>query len=342
MCCTKKPAACKISGLFFILTLITSLSVQAEHPSPFNTRDQSPFSLIFGLPLASSASLLPKQQSRWISSLNISNTVNAQSKNQGANNSEKLFIDIETWNINLLYDYGLKENWMLRVQLPYVVNSGGFLDSAIDAYHQATGLPEGVRPFVPQDQIDLNYQLNNQRLIELNDKQNALGDISIALAWQASKSTDGALSYWLSLKLPTGDANKLSGSGATDIAAWASSNFRLSKTRWLYGQGGLLYMSTGDVLTDIQNNWAAFGNAGIKFQPWDSLPWSNIKLKAQFDFHSAFYRSQIEFLGDVIQLTFGGSYVINKQHSLDFAIAEDIKNEASPDVNFNISWQIYL
>lgn len=321
-----------IQTLAFILSSIFFSNSFAEQPSPFLTRDASPFSLIFGLPLASAAKLLENPQSRWISSLNISNTINAQ---QNAN--ENLFIDIETWNINFIYDYGLNEDWMLRVQLPYIVHSGGFLDSSIDSYHRALGLPEDIRPNFPQDQININLSLNSQNLLNTNTQQSALGDASIQMAWQAQQSEDSAISYWFSLKLPTGDAQKLTGSGATDLAAWAAMNYRLSGTRWIYGQGGLLYMGDSDLFSNDQNNLAAFGNAGIKFQPWDA-----IKLKAQFDFHSAFYDSNLEFLGPVLQLTFGGSYAINPRHQLDFAIVEDIQNGASPDVNFNISWWIYL
>ncbi len=287
--------------------------------------------MIYGLPLATSAQLLKNGQSRWISSFNISNTLNAQT-----GNGDSLFVDIETWNLNLLYDYSFRENWMLRLQLPYIVHTGGFMDSIIDAYHQAVGLPEDLRPYYPLDQINLNYSQGNAQLINMNSRQSSAGDISVQLAWQARQSAQGSLSYWLSLKLPTGDSQKLTGSGGTDLATWASADYRLTDTRWLYGQGGLLYMSDSDVLTNIQNNWAIFANAGIKFQPWDK-----VELKTQLDMHSAFYDSDIEFLSHVIQLTFGGSYLISNAQKLDFAIAEDIKNSASPDVNFNISWWIY-
>ncbi|RDH83018.1 MAG: hypothetical protein DIZ80_12205 [endosymbiont of Galathealinum brachiosum] len=329
---TKKPADCKISGFFLLLFFTLSNNSFAQHPSPFSTRNESPFSLIYGLPLASPAKLLENNQSRWISSFNISNTINSQTSN-----SENLFIDIETWHVNFLYDTNLKENWMLRVQLPYIVHSGGFLDSPIDSYHQALGLPENIRPDFPHEQINIDYNLNNQNQVNINSRQNALGDISFQLAWQAHLTNRSALSYWLSIKLPTGNEDKLTGSGATDVASWASMSYRLTDTRWLYGQGGLLYMGDSDVFTDIHKNWAGFANAGIKFQLWNE-----IELKAQLDVHSALYDSKLDFLNQVIQLTFGGSYTINSKQKLDFAIAEDIKEGSSPDVNFNISWWIYL
>ena len=304
---------------------------KAAHPSPFLTRNQSPFSLIYGLPLATSAKLLPTGDSRWISSLNISNTLNSQS---GVD--DQLFIDIETWQLNFLYDYSFKENWMFRLQLPFIQHQGGFLDSLIESYHDTFNLPEDIRPLVDRDLINVIYSQNNQQQININSQQQSLGDISLQLAWQAYTDEKQSQSYWLSIKLPTGDENKLTGSGNFDIAAWTSLDYRLNKTRWLYGQGGLLYMGNSEVLGNIHNNWALFANAGIKFEPLDKL-----ELKAQFDIHSALYDSEIEFLDHVLQLTFGGSYHFNNKHQLDFAIAEDLKNAASPDVNFNISWWIH-
>lgn len=330
MCNLKKPASCKTSGFFLALLFITSLNSFAEQPAPLLTRNESPFSLIYGLPLASPALLINNKNSRWISSFNISNTINNQS-----NSVDNLFIDIETWHVNFLFDIGFKENWMFRLQLPYIVHSGGFLDAPIDSYHQALGLPENIRPDFPRNQINLSLNHNNTDLTDINSRQQSLGDISVQIAWQAEKTEQHALSYWLSLKLPTGDEDKLTGSGALDIATWASINWGLTDTRWLYGQAGLLYMGNNDTFKSLQNNWALFGNTGIKFQPWE-----NIELKTQLDFHSALYDSDLDFLSHVIQLTFGGTYNINKKHKLDFSIAEDIQSSSSPDVNFNISWWI--
>lgn len=312
------------------MLILFSATSAAQQASPFLTRNQSPFTLIYGLPLASSAQLLDNEQSRLISSFNLSNTLNSQT---GFNDS--LQIDIETWQLNLLYDYNFHKNWMLRLQLPFTAHSGGFMDGPIDAYHQALGLPEGLRPTTADDQIEVSYSQNNVQQFLLNTDQSSIGDVSLQLAWQSSHSDKGSTSYWLGLKLPSGDAEKLTGSGGTDVSAWISTNYRLKDTRWIFAQGGFLYMGDSDVLGNIHKNWAGFATLGIKFQPWD-----NIELKTQLDMHTAFYDSEIEFLGDVLQLTFGGSYHFNPSHKLDFAVVEDIKDLASPDVNFNISWWV--
>ena len=328
--CYKKPAGSIISGLFLGFFLAFSSSTIAQPASPFLTRNQSPLSLIYGIPYASPARLLDQHKSRWISSLNISNTLIEQ---KGTN--DQLFVDLETWQLNLFYDYGLNENWMFRVQVPLIAHSGGIFDSIIDTYHQTLGLPEGLQPNLPYDQITINFSQNNVNQISITNSTKDLGDIALQFAWQTTKLNNMAISYWGSLKLPTGDYRNLTGSGGTDISIWAAMDYQLKNTRWLYGHAGLLYMHNNKVLKDIHNDWAAFASTGIKFQPWNS-----VELKAQLELQSAIFDTDIKFMGHVYQLTFGGSYLINKKQQLDFAVAEDIRPGASPDVNFNISWWI--
>ena len=224
---------------------------------------------------------------------------------------------------------------MLRVQLPLIAHSGGIFDSLIDTYHQTFGLPEGLHPNFPYDQIAITYSQNNVTQIDITNRKKDLGDIAVQIAWQSTRSNSMAISYWSSLKLPTGNYRNLTGSGGTDIAIWAAMDYQLKDTRWFYGHAGMLYMHNNKVLNDIHNDWATFASAGIKFQPWNS-----IELKAQLELQSAIFDTDIKFMGHVYQFTFGGSYLINNKQQLDFAVAEDIRPGASPDVNFNISWWI--
>ena len=305
-------------------------SAIAQPTNPFLTRNQSPLSLIYGIPYASPARLLGLNKSRWISSLNISNELIDQTSS-----NDKLLVDLETWQLNLFYDYALNKNWMFRLQLPLIAHTGGILDSPIDSFHQVLDLPEGLRPIFPLNEIAINYRQNNTDIINITSNQKDMGDISLQLAWQAIKTNNMAISYWSSLKLPTGDYRKLTGSGSTDIASWGSVDYRLNSSHWLYGQLGFIFMHNNKVLNDIHKKWGVFSNFGIEFQPWEQ-----ITLKAQIDNHSALFDTKILFMGEVYQLTFGGSYLLDETHKIDFSIGEDIKRSSSPDVSFNISWWV--
>lgn len=326
----KKPAG--IFNQWAFLFLLSNNSSFAGAAEPFLTRNQNPFSLIFGLPHATAARLIATGEQRWISSLNISNQIISQTSNNA-----HLFVDVETWQLNFFYDYAFQENWMLRVQLPMISHSGGILDNAIDRYHRMTGLPRDIRPGIPENQINISYSENDQLLLNIDKAQQTLRDISMQLAWQASKSAEQSLSHWISLKLPSGDSDRLTGSGSTDLAVWSSLDQHLYNDNWLYGQLGLLYINNSQVLHHMHNNWVAFATGGIKFQPDES-----IELKAQLDMHSAPFDSQIKYLDSTVLITFGGSYLLSAREKVDFAVSEDIDPGASPDVNFNISWWKYF
>ena len=315
----------------FCCLFVYSDNARSETSTPFLTHDQNPLVMIYGLPLPTAAKIIQHNKTRISTSLNISNTINAE-----LNNNELLFIDAETYQLNLLFEYGLSKNWMLRAQLPLVSHNGGFLDSWIDNYHDLLNLPEHIRPLHPVDQLQINYQLNGTPLINLQQRTSGVGDLSIQLGYQVKSESKLHISYWSSLKLPTGDAQKLTGSGSTDLALWLSADTGLSNDKWLYGNLGAMFMSDGDVMPLIQKNTVLFASAGLQIHPWEK-----VLLKFQFDNHSEFYDSKTKFLGPVVQLTLGGTVLFDSS-SLDIAISEDIQTQASPDITFNLSWKTHF
>ena len=332
--CTRNPVGYFTNGVFYCLLFLSVLvppAVKAEAVQPFTTRDQNPLVLIYGLPTPVSAKLLATNESRLTTSLNLSNTINGESPG-----SEYLFVDAETYQLNIFYDYGIAENWMLRLQLPLIRHSGGFMDTWIDRYHNLLGLPEHIRPAYPNDQIHIDYMNAGQSLLAIDSSESGLGDISIQLAYQAMAEKTTELSYWLSLKLPSGDASQLTGSDATDLALWLALNKSFASDYWFYLNAGGLIMGDSKVLSDQHNDFASFTSLGIQFPEWHRL-----LFKLQLEGHSAFYDSNTRFLSEVVQLSFGAT--IQFQHSsLDMAVAEDLRTLSSPDVNFNITWRQYF
>ena len=192
-------------------------------------------------------------------------------------------------------------------------------------------------PLHTNDQIDIRYSANGTSLLNIQSAQSGIGDIAMQMAYQAVDNNDQQLSYWLSLKLPTGDSSKLTGSDSTDLALWIAGNQRMTTHSWLLANLGTVFMSDSDVLKQAHNNHVFFGMLGMQFQAWE-----NVLLKFQFEGHGAFYETSTDFLGEAILLTFGGTILFDNNTSLDIAVAEDIQAEASPDVNFNFTWKSYF
>jgi hypothetical protein len=226
---------------------------------------------------------------------------------------------------------------MLRFQLPLISHRSGFLDSWIDSFHDSLDLSEGQRPLHPNDQIDIRYSANGTSLLNIQSAQSGIGDVAMQVAYQAVDNNDQQLSYWLSLKLPTGDSNKLTGSDSTDLALWIAGNQRMTTNSWLLANLGTVFMSDSDVLKQAQNNHVFFGMLGMQYQAWEK-----VLLKFQFEGHGAFYDTSTNFLSEALLLTFGGTILFDNNTSLDIAVAEDVQAEESPDVNFNITWKSYF
>jgi len=314
----------------------SSTSKHFSHYSPFETRDQNLFNLVHGQALPANAHLNKKSQDSWSTSLVITNALNIESHN---NNGiiESIYLDYEAYRFNLSYQYGLNDNWNLKLDIPLIHQSGGFLDSAIDSWHEFFGLPRANRPFVNNNQYDIQYSYQNQSLINLDEASTTLGDIQIALARSLIENNSTTMSLWGSLKLPSGDKNKLSGSGATDFSAWLALNQQLSENWLINLNAGTVILGKDNYQNIPLSDHAVYGHIMLGW-----LVTNNINLKVQLQGHTSYYeKSQLKILGNTYFLTFGGSIKINQCQQLDIAVSEDIKVDASPDASFLISWRHY-
>lgn len=319
--------------VFFLLitTFVGNKAYSTADAIPFQTRNQNPLTLIYGLPLPTPAKLIESGQLQTNISLNISNTLNIE-----ANNNELLFIDGESKRLNFIIDYGLNEKWSLRSLIPLAIFSGGFLDRPIERYHDLFDFDQGDRLGNPRNRLLFFYQRNGSQRLNVSSHDSSVGDIQFMLGRQLPTSTQNSYSFWTSIKLPTGNIDDLNGSGGIDISAWLAAQRSLTHKWQLYGNTGISVLGNSDFLPELQQSAALFGHFGAHWQTWN-----NIAIKAQLEWHTSLYKSTgAKFLGDVLQLTFGSSWQISDNYVLDFAIAEDIKTEASPDVNFNLTLRI--
>jgi hypothetical protein len=134
---------------------------------------------------------------------------------------------------------------------------------------------------------------------------------------------------WLSVELPTGDEDKLTGNGATDVSLLLSAAHALS-ARWsAFGQVAGTWVGESDLLPIEQRDavWSAMG--GVRVRAWRGL-----SLKAQIDAHTAVYDSKLDIFSEAVVLTVGGDYTFDGGLRLDLGVSEDLAVEHSPDVVF--------
>jgi hypothetical protein len=321
--------------LLFLLTaaaLASAAAAQGVETRPFETTEQNPFAQIYGLPSIGPARVLAAGDSEWRASADLANYYAFDSRN-----AEQITVDGETRRYVLAMRRGAGDGMEWGFELPYVRQSGGGLDHFIERWHDWGGFPNGGRELAPRDRLLIEYRRNGVPLVRLQDPGEGPGDVKLFAARRlASDAPDLALRA--ALKLPTGDSAGLRGSGAADAALWLSAACGSTQCRgafaW-YGGAGLLVAGRGDILPQQQRRLIPFAGFGVMWRVTQDFAF-----KAEVNGHDAFYRdSALRELNSAAQGLFGGSWRLGRAHSLDFAIAEDLKVSSVPDVQFHFAWR---
>ncbi|MHB8910310.1 MAG: DUF3187 family protein [Syntrophales bacterium] len=320
-----------------LIAIFPSSLLYAFDITPFYSTNQSPLIQIYGLPSAGSAIVLPAGGKEFRATLDqASNYVDDQTRR------ETILLDGETTRLTLGGRYGLSKDVEVGLAIPALVRGGGFLDGFLINYHDLFGFPQGGRDQAPRNRLLYRYSRDGVEKLRIDSSGSGIGDISLTAGYQLYHDANQyprAVAVRVSLKLPTGDSAALNGSGSTDASVWitASDDYRLPLGHaTLYGAGGVMVMTKGDVLPDQQRDYVGFGTIGAG---WNPLSW--IAFKVQMDAHTPFYRdSDLKALGaNAAQLLIGGTLGLSERTTLDIAVSEDIATTTSPDVvfHFNLS-----
>jgi len=306
-----------------------ALSAKADLFEPFSTSNLNPFTQSYGLPNAKSAAL--PQAKQWQLGLQ---TDFANNFTQGKSTLESINIDGETYRATFSVTRGLTDRLSLGLDVPYVMNRGGSLDRFIEDWHKLFGLPNSGREDVRQDELNYQYQSGSETF-RLTDSASGIGDARIHLGYQFNRASSRQWAIRAGVKLPTGNERKLLGSGSTDLFASVHVNDDnlIKHPDWtVRAHVGALAIGDGDVIKKSAEDWVIYGSGTISWRAWEK-----VSLKAQLDYHSAFFDSDLEELGDPsAQLILGGTIRLSQRSYLDISVSEDIVTDTAPDVVFQI------
>lgn len=306
-------------------TLLAALLPTCAFADPFPTRDQNPLLAGFGIPRPLPSRL--DNAGTWTMAADFNWGSSALIEQAG---DEELLVDAETRELNLTFGRALTDRWSVQLRLPCRYTGAGSLDSFIDGWHDFFGLPEGERPNLPPDQFRIAYERDGTTLLNVDSSAAGIGDLSADFGYRWLSTAETSVTVWASLKLPTGDADDLTGSGAVDASLAVAAQHRFGGRWSAFGQFAATYLGEGDVLAAQQRDLVWSGLAGIDVDVWRGLAF-----KLQFDAHTAaFDETGLDYLGDTLILTVGGAWKFRNGWMLDFGVSEDIVVEASPDVVF--------
>lgn len=316
-----------------LLLLLSSVCFAAEvELRPMRVSNQAPLAKLTGLPSLDRARLLADGEYEAGFSWDLANSYTL-----GGNSREQLIFDGESHRLALRFERGFADRWEIGIEVPLIAHRRGFLDGFIEGWHNLFGLPQGGRDLAAREQLNYSYRQESTTLFSLQDEANGLGDVRLLLSRQLQTGVDSALALHASLELPSGDEDKLLGSGSFDLALWLSGEklWRPGGRRLaLHYGGGLLVADSGEVLASQRRPLVGTATLGIA---WSALPW--LALQMQIDAHTSLFEEsglrQIDAAS--AQLALGGAMAVTEKTRLELAVVEDIAVDTAPDVSFHLS-----
>lgn len=306
---------------------LTPCIVRAEWgPTPLSLPNLNPLTHIYGTPSA--------RPIRPADRIGVDTTVASHFVSE-ANAAEALSLDGETVRTALTLARRLTPTWALGAVVPHVRQGGGGLDRVINNWHRWFGLPDGGRDAAPLDAFDFRYRRADGGAVRTQVAGGGIGDVQLFADFAATR----AWSLQTTLKLPTGDAAQLRGSGAADLAVVAAARTPFAPGAAplaFYGHVGALARGRGDVLPAQARTGVGLAQAGVAWAPL-----ARLTLQAQLDGHTGFYRdSDLATLGPALQLGVGGRWQLAADTGVSFAFAEDVAVATAPDVAFQLALDI--
>ena len=299
----------------------------------FPVRTHNPFLQIYGLPLFQGAEVLEADAWEWRATLDIANHAD-----ESIAGDESITLDGESYYLNLSLRHGFTDWLELGMDVPLTAHAEGMLDNVIEGWHDLWGMSNAKRQG-PPNELEFRYAGPGVSPFTLDSGAAGLGDIRLHAAVPIPLSWLGAgdaLSVRAGVKLPTGDADLLLGSGATDtyvaIYYTGANAFGLDRLD-LSAHAGILRTGDSDLFAAIQENTVPFGGIAADWRFTERLH-GKAAMYAQGDY----VESALKELGTSLQLIVGGDYRFEGNGmSLSFGIVEELFSDATVDFAIQVS-----
>jgi hypothetical protein len=137
---------------------------------------------------------------------------------------ENYLLDIETALFDMTFHYKLSRNWTAYAIASAIRYQGGFLDSAIEGFHDTFGFSSFGRPAVERNQATLVYDLKGARVVLLEKPTDGgLTDPTIGVRYTGFQPLQNwRLSLEGATKIPVAGRRLLLSTGRADYGVQAS------------------------------------------------------------------------------------------------------------------------
>ena len=242
------------------------------------------------------------------------------------------FIDGETMRTVFDFAFGLGGRFELDVEIPFLMHTGGFLDSIIDEYHEALSLPGGGRRGFQRNRYASGFVSGGTSVFVEGGRDGIRqGDIVLSGRTALVKAVKGrpAITLSVSAKLPTGDSDRLDGSGSADYGAAIEVSGRARRSSL---HGGYAYTKIGiwELAPELnpRNTRSLFGTWVFTATPRTALIVQLLRTRGPFE------QTAGNGLGRATtEIAFGMRHGTGEGFLFDWAFIENLDNDFNtPDI----------
>ncbi len=296
----------------------------------FPLRNHNPFLQIYGLPAFETHELAAPGGVDFSFAIDVANDMELADRS-----GEELLIDSESRVVNLSLRKRIAERYEIGLDVPYVDHSEGFLDNVIFEFHDLVGLSNSTRAG-PDDQFAIRFARDGTTLFEMQEPAAGIGDVRLSAAMSFDRLTLRA-----GVKLPTGDPDKLTGSGAADVSIGVhggGSTTLFDRDLAFSGFLGVLALGDGEVIPELQNDVVPYAGIALRWHATERF-----SIATQLYVQGEYFDVGLHELGGgTSQFAFGFDYRFpNHGLLLRAAIAEDVALDAAPDFALHLSLRRY-
>lgn len=241
-------------------------------------------------------------------------------------------VDQETAILDLVFRRSFAEVFELALQLPLISQHSGFLDGALQDYHELFGFPDYGRSQRPLNRFLYQIDRDGGAIIG-GDSGAGPGDLGIRLKGRVLKTKGGlSLAGLVFIDLPTGDADRGRGNGNLDGGAAVLLETPLPARLHLVVNGG--FFLPGDLRGSERISTEAYGYGGADLA-WQALPRAAFHLQVVAQ-GSPYPETGIREIDDTaVILAVGGRFRPAKRLELEFSFSEDPSTAGAPDFMFS-------
>ena len=255
----------------------------------------------------------------------------------GGTAANQFTMDGELLRTSLALRAGLGAGFTAGVELPFVLTTGGFLDSFLIGYHSFFGLPDEDRDAAPRDQFHVEALYQGRTVFRQEPEPLRLADVPLGLDYALFAPAPGTpgLALRSGIELPTGDDQRGLGNGGVDVALGLAAEWPWS---WgtCHAQAQHSFAHTPPAARSAGFAFGDVTSAGLGVE----LPLvDDLALLVQTEWENSTLRALAvrEASHDQLLLWTGARVHLDRDLFVEVGLGEDLAALISPDVTFWIS-----